>query len=475
MGMDAWIDHEINGCAFADSRLRKRFYKVLQRLSQGVGRSLPLACQDWAATKAAYRFLDNPRVDEGTILAGHFQATRLRFTASKGLALVLHDTTELSFQRTDPRPIGKTHKMMVGRREDGRPTTRTVCGLLLHSSLVVTTDGVPLGLAAAKFWTRKKFKGTNALKGIDGGKHSVNTTRIPIEKKESIRWLENVRQSTAHLGAPDRCVHIGDRESDIYELFCECESLGSHFVFRTCVDRRSGDGEQTVNEAMQEQPTKAVHRVEIMDAIGRPSTAVVEIKYHRLQVCPPIGKEKRYGNLTLTVVHAQERDQPKGRDPIDWQLITNLPVTSKADAIEKLDWYAMRWKIEIFHKVLKSGCKAEESKLRTAQRLTNLLAIDCILAWRVFWLCMINRAAPKAPAALILTTTERRLLDHLASVRRRAAPKDTSHYLVAVAKLGGYLARNHDPPPGNMVLWRGLARLTDIHFGFTRGAKIVGK
>jgi hypothetical protein len=161
MGMDAWIDPEINGCAFADSRLRKRFYKVLQRLSQGVGRSLPLACQDWAATKAAYRFLDNPRVDEGAILAGHFQATRLRFTASKGLALVLHDTTELSFQRTDPRPIGKTRKIMVGRREDGRPTTRTVCGLLLHSSLVVTTEGVPLGLAAAKFWTRKKFKGTN--------------------------------------------------------------------------------------------------------------------------------------------------------------------------------------------------------------------------------------------------------------------------------------------------------------------------
>jgi len=254
--MDAWIDHEINGCAFADSRLRKRFYKVLQRLSQGVGRSLPLACQDWAATKAAYRFLDNPRVDEGTILAGHFQATRLRFTASKGLALVLHDTTELSFQRTDPRPIGKTHKMMVGRREDGRPTTRTVCGLLLHSSLVVTTEGVPLGLAAAKFWTRKKFKGTNALKGIDGGKHSVNTTRIPIEKKESIRWLENVRQSTAHLGAPERCVHIGDRESDIYELFCECESLGSHFVFRTCVDRRSGVASRRLTKRCKNSPPK---------------------------------------------------------------------------------------------------------------------------------------------------------------------------------------------------------------------------
>jgi hypothetical protein len=113
------------------------------------------------------------------------------------------------------------------------------------------------------------------------------------------------------------------------------------------VDRRVEGGEQTVNEAMDEQRVKAVHRVEVMDAKGRPSTAVLEVKYHRMQVCPPIGKEKRYGDLTLTVIHAIERGKPEGRDPIEWKLITNLPVTNKAEAIEKLDWYALRWKIEM--------------------------------------------------------------------------------------------------------------------------------
>jgi hypothetical protein len=188
-------------------------------LSQGIGRTIPLACGDWAATKAAYRFLDNDRVGEADILAGHFAATRQRFDAVKGPVLVLHDTTEFSFTREAAEAIGITHKVAKGQHKDkkGRPRQHTVCGILMHSSLVVTADGLPLGLSAVKLWTRRHFKGTNALKGkgVDGGKHSVNTTRIPIEEKESVRWLENARQSTETLGYPSRLVHVGDREADI--------------------------------------------------------------------------------------------------------------------------------------------------------------------------------------------------------------------------------------------------------------------
>ncbi len=474
--MGSWIDQELAGCEFADSRLGKRFGMLMEQLSTGLGRTLPLACGDWAATKAAYRFLDNDRVNEQEILAGHLKATRERFAATDGPILVLHDTTEFSFTRSDTAAIGKTHKVASGHmNEHGRQRMHTVCGILMHSSLVVTTDGVPLGLAAIKLWTRKKFKGINALmgRGIDGGKHSVNTTRIPIEQKESIRWLENVRQSTANLGDAGRCVHIGDRESDIYELFCECQFLGAHFVFRTCVDRRAGEGEETVIEIMEEQPVKAVHRIEVMDNKGRPSTAVLEIKYHRLQVCPPIGKEKRYGNLMLTVIHATERGTPKDRERIEWKLITDLSVICKADAIEKLEWYALRWKIETFHKVLKSGCRAEDSKLRNAERLANLIAILCILSWRVLWLCMTNRVSPDLPARLVFTDTEIKLLEHLVPMKEGSCKRTVGHFLIRLARLGGYLNRTRDAPPGNMVLWRGMARLTDIHLGFSL-AKDVG-
>jgi hypothetical protein len=339
----------------------------------------------------------------------------------------------------------------------------------MHSSLAVTTEGLPLGLAAVKFWTRKKFKGTAALK------KKINPTRVPIEKKESIRWLENLKQSTELVDDPGRCVHIGDRESDIYELFCLAQDVGTHFLVRTCVDRLAGDGDHTIADEMSEIVVKGLHRVEVRDEKGDPDEAVLEIRYRKVQVLPPIGKQKQYPPLTLTVIHAQEREKPKHRKKIDWKLLTDLPVRSHKDAIEKLEWYARRWKIEVFHKILKSGCKAEESRLRTAQRLANLISVYCILSWRIFWMTMLNRAAPTAPPDVALTKTEIELLDHLVKDKRQDVSRRTvSHYLTKIARLGGYLARANDPPPGNTVMWRGLSRLTDIELGARVGAKIVG-
>jgi hypothetical protein len=144
--------------------------------------------------------------------------------------------------------------------------------------------------------------------------------------------------------------------------------------------------------------------------------------------------------------------------------------------LEKLSWYAMRWKIETFHKILKSGCKAEASKLRAAERIVNLIAVFCILSWRIFWMTMMNRVAPAAPPAVALTSIEMRVLDLLiqsrTSGRKRLAT--LASYLTKLARLGGYLARVKDPPPGNTVMWRGLSRLTDIELGFVMGAQLVG-
>ena len=291
---------------------------------------------------------------------------------------------------------------------------------------------------------------------------------MPIEHKESIRWLDNMRQSTALLGEPARCVHVGDRESDIYELFCTAQELGTHFLVRTCVDRLAGDGGHTIADEMQQTPVKGVYRVEVRDGNGRVETARVELKYRRVHVLPPIGKQKRYPALTLTVLHAKERATPVDRPAIDWKLITDLPVSTRSAAVEKLRWYAQRWKIEVFHKVLKSGCRAEDARLRTAERLVRLIAVFCILGWRVFWMTMMQRAAPDATAKLVLTSTEITLLDRLVPDKTHATSVTgtLASYLTKLARLGGYLARTHDPPPGNTVMWRGLSRLTDIKLGF---------
>jgi hypothetical protein len=467
---ETWVDREVAGCDFRDERLGKRFRKLLGRIGSAVGRSIPLVCQDWANTKAAYRFFSNDRVSEDEILTGHFQSTRDRTAAADGPVLVLHDTTEFSFQREKPDAIGLTYKVNSGRDKAGRLRSHTVCGILMHSSLAVTTEGLPLGLGAVKFWTRKKFKGTAALK------KKINPTRVPIEKKESVRWLENLKQATKLLDAPERCVHIGDRESDIYELFCTAQEIGTHFLVRTCVDRLAGNGDHTVADEMDNVVVKGLHRIEVRDNRGDATEAVLEIKYRRIRVLPPIGKQKRYPALILTVIHAEERGTPKNRKRIDWKLVTDLPVQSRKDALEKLEWYAMRWKIEVFHKILKSGCKAEESKLRTAERLVNLISVFCILSWRVFWMTMINRSAPDAQPNLALTEVEIGLLDRLVKDKDKKLPrrKTLCHYLTKIARLGGYLARTNDPPPGNMVMWRGLSRLMDIELGAIVGAKLVG-
>ena len=467
---ERWFDEELSGCRLGDGRLDRRLRQLVERMEVGFGDSIPLACQDWASTKAAYRFFSNERVSEEDILRGHFDATRHRFAASDGPILVLHDPTEFVWKRRRPEAVGFTTKVSSGKDKRGRERMHTLCGLLMHSSLAVTTDGLPLGMAAAKFWSRKKFKGTNALK------RKINPTRVPIEGKESMRWLDNLRQSTELLGDPARCVHICDREGDIWELFCLAEELDTHFLIRRCSDRFAGDGSGTVESIMAEEKVRGLHSVPVRDDKGKLGSTQVELSFRRMAILPPIAKRKRYPALTLTVLHAREPEEPVGRPRIDWKLITDLPVESHVDAVGKLHWYAMRWKIEVFHKILKSGCRAEQARLRTAERLVRLLAVFCILSWRVFWLTMLNRVKPDLEASLVLTELETSILDRLIpDPTAHSLPARTlSRYLIKIARLGGYLARAKDPPPGNIVMWRGLGRLSDIALGATLQINDVG-
>ena len=246
-------------------RLQKRFGILLKQMAGGIGESIPFVCQDWTNTKAAYRFLSNKRVSEEEILRGHFQSTRERLALESSPILILHDTTELSLPRR--REYSTSHHSPAGKYKDGRPRYHTVCGILMHSISAVTTEGLPLGLTAIKFWSRENYKGTNALK------KKINITRMPIEQKESIRWLENMMQSTALLEQPCQCVHIGDRASDIYELFCEAQQAKTHFLVRTFVDRLAGDGGHTIAEEMKNAPIRGLHDVEVRDRNGEPCNA----------------------------------------------------------------------------------------------------------------------------------------------------------------------------------------------------------
>tara|TARA_Y100001951_G_scaffold55213_1_gene43813 strand:+ start:103 stop:1440 length:1338 start_codon:yes stop_codon:yes gene_type:complete len=432
---------------------------MLAALGNRPGKSLPTAFQDWSNTKAAYRFFSNENVSEDKILEGHFAATGLRFEATNGPILILQDTTEFTFKRSAPEKVGFT-KISTGRKmKEGRFQKHAVCGLLMHASMAITPDGLPLGLTAAKFWSRSKFKGTAALK------RKINPTRVPIEEKESMRWLDNLRLSTELTGAPERCVHIGDRESDIYELYCLAEELGTGFLVRSCVDRLAENGGTTIAKVMAEVQSSGTHEVRFRDAQGKDHCAVLSVKHATMTVRPPIGKQKKYRHQDLQIIHAEELNPPEGRVPVFWKLITNLPVTTHADAVHKLDWYALRWKIETFFRTLKTGCRIEELRLATADRLANCIALCCVVAWRVSWLTMLSREAPKASPDAVFTNTERSLLERATPERKRNMLRDLNFYIRAVARLGGYLDRTSDAPPGTTVIWRGLSRLADLAEG----------
>jgi hypothetical protein len=477
-----WVDDETMCSSFKDARLQNRFRILLEQIWNSIGGAIPFACQDWANTKAAYRFLSNDKVSEKEILEGHFVATAERVNKQKeGKILILHDTTEFIYHSKNPEKIGFTTNIQTGKNMLGKPILYKQCGILMHSSLAITDAGLPLGLCAIKFWNRKIFKDTNKLK-----KH-INPTRVDIKEKESYRWLESLSESTNRLKEAGRCIHIGDRESDIYELFALSKDYNTHFITRLChnrsIDSKGCDVEfidnksHTIADAMELIKVKGSHTISIPDANSKMVEIELEMKYTKITILPPAGpKRKKYSPLALTVIYAVEKEIPDNRERIFWKLITDLDITSQEEAIEKLDWYSLRWKIETFHKILKSGCKAESLKLRTAERLNKMIAIFCIVSWRIFWMTIIGRLSPNAPPEVALTKEEIQLIDRLNNKDKLLGNSKTetlSYYLNKIAILGGYMNRTSDPPPGNIIMWRGLSRLSDMRLGLRIGVEMT--
>ena len=458
---EGWLNEEIRDVTFSDKRLIERFKKLLNQLWKNLGQSIPLACQDWANTKAGYRFLSNSKITIEKILQGHFMSTKKRVMAiCSPYILIIQDTTEFSYNRKEAGEIGWTKIF------NSNKNLYKKCGLLMHSSLAITSEGLPLGLCAIKFWDRKSFKGTNEMKKI------VNPTRVSIETKESKKWLENLASSMSLLEDNQRCVHIGDRESDIYELFSLSEELNTNFVIRACQNRLIEDKHKKIKEKMEASEIAGTHIVKLENSKNRKDkTVTLNIKFQKVTLIVPVDKKKDYSNVSVTIIDAIEKNCANGEEPIFWRLITNLAVNTIEDAIEKVEWYNNRWKIEVFHKILKSGLNSESVRLRTAEGLMKIISIFCILSWRIFWMTMINRITPNASPKLILTQEEIDFIDTVDCKVNERCKKVISRYIQKIAKLGGYLARSHDPPPGNMVIWRGMRKLNDMLKGYRLARK----
>jgi len=444
-----WPEEELAQADLGDRRLERRLVSILRDFYARPQANIPQACQTRSKTKATYRFLEHPEMTLDKILQAHYENT-LRRLKGERIVLAVQDTTSLNYT---------THLATENLGPiDNHPAD---LGLLLHDTIAFNSDGIPLGLIDVQCWARD---------GKNFGEAKQDHHKLPIEQKESHKWLVSFRKIAQ---AQQRCpqsifVSIGDREADIYELFelalRESFSQKPHLLVRAMHDRRLGGNQGHLWERLTQEEVCGIQEVRIPRRGSRPArVARLEVRFAQVSLKPPLRKSK-LPDLTIWAVLAKETNSPEGIEPVEWLLLTTLEVATFEQAVEKLAWYTVRWGIEVYHRTLKSGCKIEQRQLGTADRIETCLAIDMVVAWRIVYLTRLGRDTPEVPCTVYFEETEWKALT--AYVTRSPVPPDRVPSLHEathmVASLGGFLGRKGDGEPGTKSLWLGLQRLDDL-------------
>ncbi len=404
----------------------------------------------------------NPKVKESQMLAPHIEQTVSRIR-EHDTVLLLQDTTYLDYNnRPKTQGLDLTFRSKLSTESEG---------LLLHNTLAVTDEGAPLGLLDQTFIDRKLFHGDNHYEG-----RKARYWNRPVEEKESIRWINVVRKLHRFDFGPTKTVHVADRECDIYEFFRDATDLGEHVLVRASKNR-------SINKRVRrEVPSiflfdhlkekRAQGKVEVtLQVNGKKKyrKAELSIVYRPITMPPPPNKSvKKDGSnlpmVPLYAIMAIERHPPRNQSAIFWVLLTNMDVHSLDQAIEKVHWYSRRWNIEVFHKVLKSGCGVENAQLRHADRLKKYIVLKSFVAWRLFWFARAHERNKDDSCSTVLSKNEWSILYRKIKKAKDlpSTPPTLGEALIWIAKLGGYIGRTSDPPPGMISLWRGWQRLMDM-------------
>jgi hypothetical protein len=444
-----WPEQELAQADLGDRRLKKRLVSLLRDFYARPQANIPQACQTRAKTKAAYRFLEHPEMTLDKILHSHYETTLQRLREEK-IVLAVQDTTSLNYTTH----VATEHLGPI----DNHPAD---LGLLLHDTLCFNPEGIPLGLIDVQCWARD---------GKHFGKAKEDHHKLPIEQKESYKWLVSLRKATEaqQLCPQSTFVSIGDREADIYELFelalQESVSRKAQLLVRAQYDRHLGQEQGHLWERLTRQAVSGIQEVRIPRHNNYPArVARLEVRFAEVSLKPPPRKSKM-PDLTVWAVLAREINPPEDIDPIEWLLVTTMETTTFEQAVEKIAWYTVRWGIEVYHRTLKSGCKIEERQLVTAERIETCLAIDMVVAWRIVHLTRLGRNMPDVPCTVYFEEAEWKALK--AYITKTPIPPEripTSRETTrAVASLGGFLGRKGDGEPGTKSLWLGLQRLDDL-------------
>lgn len=443
----SWAEAELGHAHLGDARRVRRAAKLLHAWAEQPEQSIPLASGGRAEVKAAYRFLENEAIEPGALIEAHAQATAER-ARSQDEVWVAQDTTALDFT-AHPATQGLGHLDSI-----------YTSGLKVHSALVFTPEGLPLGIIHQQVWARDPQ---------DIGQRHRRRERATAEK-ESQRWIETARVVEARLPEAVRVWVIGDAQSDLHALFAASRRSGVDLLVRAAQDRRVQGGEaDRLWAALEASAVRGEREIEVGRTPRRaPRTARLRVRFCALALLPPRHARQRNQLPAVPVwaVRVREADPPEAEAPIEWLLLSTRRVETPEEAWRCVEAYTRRWLVERFHYVLKSGCQVEELQLQSASRIERALALYSIVAWRLLWLTYAARIDAGAPCSVALEETEwKALYVH----KHRRPPPETPPPLGEamrwVAELGGFVGSRRQVP-GVKTLWRGWRRLEDFTHGF---------
>lgn len=446
--MSSWIEEELCRAQFNDKRLNERFKKIATDLASNPTHSIHSASIDWAATKAAYRFFDNGEVDSDKILKPHFESTSLR-SRNYNKVIVAQDTTYIDYSK---------HKRTKNLGTSFKSHGQEIKGICQHVGLALNEKGLPLGLVYNKLWTRK-----------DNHLSPYERTSLPIQLKESSRWIECIKRSKEVLENSEIIV-VGDRESDIYEAFEEAYKQEVDVIIRS-QHNRILDEDIKLIEALSIEEIKGTKEIVIPSSGTRKKKkSKLEIRFLKVELKGKPSdmsskQNKHREDLELYLVDATD-----SKAGLNWRLLTTVPVETVNDAKYILDIYAKRWNVELYFKSLKTGCNIEDCRLAEAGKLVKYISLMSVVAWRIFWINFIGRESPKTSSEKVFMNSEWKtawLILHKKKIKEGKlkksnmpqSPPELKEVIHWIAGLGGFLRRKGDGDPGLITFWRGWNRL----------------
>mgnify|MGYP006294114725 FL=1 len=452
----SWAEAEFGTIRLHDDRLKQRLYTMAGDFYNNPEANIPEACGSKAATMGAYRFFQNKKVTMDIVLDAHTEATINRIKQHR-VVLAPQDTTTLNYT---------THPMTQGLGPVCHINDSSI-GLILHDTLAFSEEGTPLGVVDAQCWARDEKQGKRHKR-----------KQLPIEQKESMKWLRSFRKLVRiqQLCPETMLISIGDRESDIYELFLEAAKTpeGPKLLVRADNGRQRKADQQFLWDRMNAQQLDGSLKIHLpRRGSAKARDTWVDIRYGPVCLQPPKNSAGADPVQVWAVYIVEKPEHRTSAPPIEWMLLTTAAVEDFADAKKRVEWYSGRWGIEVYHRTLKSGCRIKDRQLHNADRLEACLGIDMVVAWRIYHLTMLGRETPEMACTVFFKDVEWKALCCYVnkSPIPPKKPPTLQEAIAMVGSIGGHLGRKSDGSPGTQTLWRGIQRLetaTEMYVIFTQ-------